>query len=361
MRVRRILSILVTDVAVPVAVFVVIALRTPERWTTGLVIAVVMGVALRVRSCLPAAAVVVVALAQAALVWEGVPVVGAPAVLIVLFSASLTLAPRALLIVAALAAVGLGAAEAGFSAMRGENPDVVPLFLVFAFGVAGGLAWRYYRSSAAAAAHEAAAQARLEAAEQRVALSRDLHDSIGHQLAVINLHTQVAAAAVDADPAGARAALEHAGDAARAAMNELGELVTHVRDGDEPLAPADLDTLRRTLAATGTLGSFDVDLPELPEPVTRTVFRVVQESITNAGRHAPGARVDVHAVGDGTHVDVRVHNGSASRPPGDTAGGGHGLDGLRERVHAARGSFEAEPAGDGGFDVHARVPIGGAG
>ncbi|MFV0373353.1 sensor histidine kinase [Microbacterium sp.] len=358
MQVRRIVSVVFTDVLLPVVVFAVVALRIPDRWTSGLIIAVVMGVALRVRRCLPVAAVVIAALAQTALVWEGVPAVGAPGVIVVLFSASLTLGPRMLVLVAAAAMIGLGAAEIGVAAARGGTPDVLPLLLVFAFGVAGGLAWRYYRSYVASAAQEAAASARVEAAEHRVALSRELHDSIGHQLAVINLHAQVAAVAVDSERA--RVALGHVAEATRTAMSELSELVAQLRDGNEPLRPADLDELRAGLVAAGTLGTFEVEMPTVVPATERAAFRIVQESITNAGRHAPGAVVDVRVAGDDTEIDVRVRNGPSGMPPPPIAGGGHGLAGLRERVTTLGGTIDAAPTDDGGFEVRARLPIGAA-
>jgi signal transduction histidine kinase len=92
------------------------------------------------------------------------------------------------------------------------------------------------------------------------------------------------------------------------------------------------------------------------DPVTsRAAYRIVQEALTNAGKHAPGAQVTVDVDRQEHELVVRVRNG-AHRPVDDAPGGGFGLIGLRERVRTLGGRFRAEPRLDGGFEVEAVLP-----
>ena len=363
MRWRRVVWGILTDVILPAVILAALIVRRPQEWPIAVAIALVFAVALRLRHPLPVAAIVVVTIAQAALVWQDVPVLGIPAVLVVLFVASSRLTPAVLLATAGIAMVALGSAEFAMAAVKGATPDVLPVILLFACGVAGGLAWRYYRSFLTAAADEAAASEREAAAAQRVALARDMHDALGHQLAVINLHTEVAARTVATDPQRADAALGHIRDAARAAMAELGELVTTLRDGTAgagDLAPDGLDTLRQSFLAIDRHGQFDVELPALSEQHARAVYRVIQEGLTNARKHAPGARVDVLARCADAAVNVTVTNSAPPNSAGPLAPrGGHGLAGLRERLAPLGGEVDAGPTAAGGWQLHARIPTGG--
>lgn len=346
---------------VPVTALVVLVTRQPGQWMTALAVAVFLTASLALRERRPVIAVALATATQAALVWLGVPVLGAAALVIVLFAASTRLAPPALAVITGASVVALAAAEIGWSDLRGEKADVIPLLLVFTFGVAGGLAWRYYRSYVAATADEAAALERSRGFERRLALSRELHDALGHQLAVINLQAQVATRLMRTDPARAEQSLTHVSEATRAALAELGELVARLRDDTASLAPADLVALRRSFAATGQLDSFEIaDLPTLTETTSRALYRVIQEGLTNASRHAPSARVSVRVRQQGNVVDVLVANTAAPEPaePRPAEQGGHGLVGLRERVEGLGGTLDAAPRAEGGFEVHARLPIG---
>jgi signal transduction histidine kinase len=92
---------------------------------------------------------------------------------------------------------------------------------------------------------------------------------------------------------------------------------------------------------------------------SETAYRVVQEALTNALKHAPGARVEVGIDGSGDELRVRVGNGPAAQPVSalHTAGGGHGLAGLRERAQGCGGELTAGPDGCGGWLVIARLPV----
>lgn len=347
---------------VPMAIVVTVATRGSANWPIALGAGLAMAAALILRHRHPVVAVVLASAAQVTLVWFDVAAVGAVGVVIVLFAASSRLQLPLLIVMSACSLLVLGTVEFAFARERGEDPEVVPVALVFVLGVAGGLAWRYYRSAVTARADESAALARSEAAEQRVALSRELHDALGHQLAVINVQSQVAARVLSTDAEAAAAALGHVRGATRAALAELGELVGRLRDADSPLSPPDLDSLRDGFATGRHTGTFDVDLdgaPALSELAQRTVYRVIQEGLTNVGLHAGDASVQVWARRRGTVVEVRVTNQAG---PGRTSAGragrsGHGLAGLSERVEGLGGSFRAGPRADGGFTVEARIPI----
>ncbi len=99
---------------------------------------------------------------------------------------------------------------------------------------------------------------------------------------------------------------------------------------------------------------FDMD-----PVICRAAYRIVQEGLTNAGKHAPGASVGICLESRDDGVVVRVRNG-AGRPVDDAPGGGYGLVGLRERVRTLGGRLRAEPRLDGGFDVEAVLPVPGA-
>lgn len=86
------------------------------------------------------------------------------------------------------------------------------------------------------------------------------------------------------------------------------------------------------------------------------MHRVVQESLTNAARHAPGAEVRVEVAREAEGITVTVANGAATSTPDPSSGGGSGLDGLRERVRLLEGTLRAGPDGAGGFTVTAQLP-----
>ncbi|WP_437011235.1 sensor histidine kinase [Streptomyces sp. enrichment culture] len=210
-----------------------------------------------------------------------------------------------------------------------------------------------------------AEQARLR---ERARIAQDMHDVLGHDLSLIALSAgalQLAPGLADGHRATARDIRARAG----AAVERLGEVVGLLREegaGPEP-APgggspdAGLAGLVASAAASGLPVGLRVEgaAPEegLPAVVARAAHRVVQEALTNAARHAPGAPVTVTLLhGDG-RTEVRVVNGppAGDRPPGAVSGGGRGLIGLDERVRLAGGTFRYGPDGDG-FGVAATLP-----
>jgi hypothetical protein len=144
---------------------------------------------------------------------------------------------------------------------------------------------------------------------------------------------------------------------------EIGRLVDLL---DHDVRPADADGMRligELVARAGATGlvvscQFTGSADGLPARASDAAYRVVQESLTNAFKHAPGAPVDIVIDGTSGHVEIGVLNGPAAGPPSglERAGGGRGLTGMRERVAACGGEISAGPADGGGWRVLARLP-----
>jgi signal transduction histidine kinase len=203
-------------------------------------------------------------------------------------------------------------------------------------------------------------------AEERRRLAEEMHDVVTHQLTLMVLHAG-ALGTESADPA-ARTAAEDIRQAGTKALAELRDLVGVLRNTDvtpagEPVRPTAPDpwTLILEARAVGETVSFAVDGdPEQIAPtVLRTAYRVVQESLTNARKHAPGAEVTVTMSYRPDGVTVRVANGAASRAPDGAlarSGSGTGLFGLAQRVELTGGTLRTGPRPGGGYQVDAILP-----
>jgi signal transduction histidine kinase len=183
--------------------------------------------------------------------------------------------------------------------------------------------------------------------DERLRIAREIHDAIGHSLTVVALQAGAARRLADRDPAGAREVMR--------------TVVAAATDGAAALAAdgsTDVAALVERVRATGH--DVDADLADdvqLDAARRLVVYRLVQEGLTNALRHAPGSRVSVRVrrVGD-QGVEVAVAN---SEPDGSGSGPGtgRGLAGLRERVVGAAGEVAWGPRADGGFEVRAVLPV----
>jgi signal transduction histidine kinase len=148
-------------------------------------------------------------------------------------------------------------------------------------------------------------------------------------------------------------------------MREMRQLLTVLRDenADPSLAPVpDLSRLN-DLAESTRLAGVPVDLkmtPDagVPDTVGTAAYRIVQESLSNVIRHAPGARTSVVVSRTADALDIEVLNDATSAPPSLPSPGGHGLHGMRERVRLLGGSLETGPRDEGGYRVAARLPVG---
>ncbi|TMR92025.1 hypothetical protein EJK15_46860 [Nonomuraea basaltis] len=193
------------------------------------------------------------------------------------------------------------------------------------------------------------AQARLR---ERARIARDMHDSLGHDLALIAVRAAGLELAPGLDPAQVKAAGELR-LAASDATERLRQIIGLLREDSDtpPLAPVDENVAELVRRARGSGMSITLDLA--PGPVPGLARAVVQEGLTNAAKHAPGAAVRVSVA---PHR-VSVRNGPPRARP-TARPGGLGLAGLRERVRLAGGTLTAGPAGNG-FEVAVELPAGG--
>jgi signal transduction histidine kinase len=200
---------------------------------------------------------------------------------------------------------------------------------------------------------------RAAAAEARADLARELHDVLAHSVTVMVVQAEAASELFDRAPASARSAIDAVSEVGRAALADTRRLVSSLRgaDGDPDPGPTagDLPSLvdRFTDAGLPLRSWLELDR-SLPELVSRTVYRVVQEALTNVLRHAGPVQTRLHVLVGPVEVAVDVENDG---PPVPVTAGGHGLLGMAERVGAQEGSLTAGPGRDGGFSVHARIPL----
>ncbi|GGR58983.1 sensor histidine kinase [Streptomyces roseolus] len=251
--------------------------------------------------------------------------------------------------------------------------------LWLALVLAAATAWRngrnWRREEAAGrerAARERAAEARRRAEAERLRIARELHDVVAHTLTVVGVQLRVAVEALDDEPAEARAALRTAQEVRATAVADLRALLGVLRDpGEEPgameLAPGrGLDgvaDLVEGVRAAGLQAAVETegDPAGVPAPVALAVYRIVQESLTNAVLHSGGTRVDVRLRYGPGAVRVEIADDGTGTGTGDgadtRAGGGHGVAGMRERVSVLGGEFASGPGEHGGHTVRAVIPV----
>jgi signal transduction histidine kinase len=274
------------------------------------------------------------------------------------------------------------AAAAGTLVVVGEVAGTGPglMHLVFigwtAAAVFLGDAVRSHRSQVAALRERAVQlersredEARRRVAEERLRIAQDLHDSVAHSMAIINVQAGVGAHVFDRHPARAQDALTVIQQTSSEVLDELAALLGVLRlESDQPEprtptpGPSQLPALVESVRRSGLAVELYVDgsLDEVPQPVGAAVYRIVQESLTNVVRHAGlgvTARVVVGGDAAGGLTVVVVDDGTG--PNGTAhAGTGVGIAGMRERAAATGGGLQAGPRPEGGFRVQARWPAG---
>jgi signal transduction histidine kinase len=209
---------------------------------------------------------------------------------------------------------------------------------------------------------------RQSRAEERNRIARELHDVIAHSLTVSMLHVSSARLAVEHDPADAVRALLEAERLGRQSLADVRATVGLLRTAGDALDPPtpgiqDLPDLVAQMnhARVDVALLVDGDLTGLPTTTGSTAYRIVQEALTNAAKHAPGSPVMVRVTAHDDHLDVDVDSGSGrgSRPaaavPGSVSGSGLGLLSMRERAQAVGGTCTAGPVGSR-WRVHALLP-----
>ena len=207
-------------------------------------------------------------------------------------------------------------------------------------------------------------RARRAVLEERARIAREMHDVVAHHMSMIAVRAETAPYRVDGLPESARAELATIATAARTALTDMRRLLGVLRsgedDGDAPRAPqpgfAQIDDLVATARAAGVNVTVSyAGVPAVPETVGLAAYRIVQEALANAARHAPDGPVTLEARGSDGRLTVTVRNRLAGPVP--AGAGGHGLAGMRERATLLGGTLTAGPHG-GDFVVHAVLPLG---
>ena len=217
---------------------------------------------------------------------------------------------------------------------------------------------------AAALEAERERQAEAAAAAERSRISRELHDAVAHSVSVMTLQVGVVRRRLHDQPR-EEETLRRAEQLGRQAVDELRRIVGLVREGEgaqlAPLPSLDqlgelLDQVRTTgTAVTHTVTGTAVPLPQA---LDMSAYRIVQEALTNALRHAPGAPVEVAVAYGGSDLELSVRNSApCASPPAQGGAGGHGVVGMRERVRLFGGRLHAAPVDGGGFEVRVWLPV----
>ncbi|MEV0037990.1 histidine kinase [Streptomyces sp. NPDC050804] len=251
-----------------------------------------------------------------------------------------------------------------------KRPEMVTLLAMLAVTACAGLALtgRLAKAYIVALETERDQQTRLAAAQERARVSREMHDILGHTLAVIVGLADGAAALARTQPERSVGTLSLIADSGRDALAELRRLLTVMddqhtpHDDATPLAPqpglADLDGLLDRVRAAGPTATLHTEgnLAELTPGLQLTVYRIVQEALTNTLKHAaPDTTVTISLATRADTVRVTVEDSGPARPatPQPQAGGrGQGLLGMRERAALYQGRLTAGPTTSGGWSVH---------
>lgn len=235
-----------------------------------------------------------------------------------------------------------------------------------AIGVADATrSWRQYKESAdaqvRAAVLAAEAQTRQQVSEERLTIARELHDLLAHNLSVMNVQTGAALHLLRNDPDQAEQSLTAARDAGKTVLEELRELLGVLRHDEGDDAPTtslptvdELGSLVETMRSAGLAVEWtEAGAPRpLAPAVSLAVYRIVQESLTNAAKHG-GGTADLATVWDDSGLTIKVANEIAGEV-GD--GSGHGVVGMRERASANGGRLTAEST-NGRYLIDAWLPV----
>jgi len=259
------------------------------------------------------------------------------------------------------------------------DPDAAPVNGSYWFDVAAGLlmagvviGWGLFVRARRALVHTLTQQADHAADEARAAerrrIAREMHDVLAHRLSLLSVHAGALEFRPDAPPEEVAEAAGVIRESARAALEDLRGVIGVLREdaGESLTAPpqptlADLAALVEESRAAGMRIDARIELGDAAPPaaVGRTAYRIVQEGLTNARKHAPGAAVTLtaRATDDGLAVEVRSLAAVAVAAPGsELPGAGTGLIGLTERVSLAGGELEHGVDDEGAFVLRARLP-----
>ncbi|MBM0226323.1 sensor histidine kinase [Micromonospora sp. ATA51] len=282
--------------------------------------------------------------------------------------------PLLALVAACFAGIAVGgraapavAAVSYFGSLGIENlaaGDSDWMFILFVgLAVLGpGYAVRMRRAQAARLVALAAEREAAARTDERLRVARELHDIVSHGVSVMVLQAGAAQAVLDSDADQARESLEAVQDVGREVVTELRRLLVILRGAEA--APEGLPSLRRIDPLTAAVriagGRVEVrvtgDLTTVPVAADVSGYRILQEALTNAARHAPGSTVDVSVEVGGNALRLHVVDDGPG-PARRSNGTGHGLTGIRERAELFGGTVTAGPRVDGGFEVRVELPF----
>ncbi|GGN34343.1 hypothetical protein GCM10011578_075130 [Streptomyces fuscichromogenes] len=252
--------------------------------------------------------------------------------------------------------------------------DVLAVVAPMPLAWATGFAARTHRANLAATAQRVEDVLRAQrvreqqaAQQERVRIAREMHDVVAHSLTLLVVRAETLRARGGELPSWSRTQIDGLAVAGRQAGGELRDLLRVLRGPDEAVPPGPvpgLDDLSELLDRSRDAGARVealIEIPAegevLPRLVQLAVYRIVQESLTNARRHAPGAPVRVTVTADAGQLRCEVVNTRPTEPGTAGWGSGLGLVSMRERVDALGGELRAGPTEDGGFQVVAALPV----
>lgn len=356
-----------------------VALGLPD-WAAVFGWSTLMVVSLAFRRINPLLAVVVCAAAGTGMVIQvTTPVPAMLTVLVVIFSAARHLSLTAGLVVIPL---GIAASIIGPLSWLGRIPEgqrflaggLLSLLCLSAMANAYLLGRRITVQGHVAKLDEALAEERFLAGERstqdateladgraRAEVARELHDVVAHSLSVIVVQAEGAKALATKKPEAAIEALDVIARTGRSSIEEMRRIVSLLRgESDADFGPSpSLPQIPEMVAKAGPRITLEMpeELPPVPESLGLTVFRVVQESVTNFLKHAgPTAQAIATITCEPEAIDIRVTDDGVG-VQASTEGRGAGVRGMRERVAAMGGTFKAGPRTGGGYEVKVRLPL----
>jgi signal transduction histidine kinase len=199
---------------------------------------------------------------------------------------------------------------------------------------------------------------------ERARIARELHDIVAHCVSVMVIQASAGQRLTATEPSLAAEAFDYIGEAARQAEAEIARLVELLGIDEQPASADGIRLIGELVARAGAAGlavscRFSGPTGSVPAQVADAAYRIVQESLTNAFKHAPGAPVSIDIACSAGYLELRVVNGKIGGTLSglENAGAGRGIGGMRERVAACRGELSTGPTGDGGWRVLARLPL----
>ena len=244
--------------------------------------------------------------------------------------------------------------------------DAITFTVAWIVGFAVGEKYREVdeaKERAAIAEWEREERALRAVADERTRIARELHDVVGHSVSVMTVQASAVRRRLDQDQERVSEALQVVEQTGREALAEMRRMVGVLRHAEEApaLAPQpSLGEIERLVRHARDRGlpvevSIEGDPVELPTGLDLTAYRLVQEGLTNAIKHAGAQQAEVVIRYENGHVELTVSDDG--RGGGDGGGKGYGLVGMRERVHVYGGELEAGPRPEGGFRLRARLPV----